>query len=295
MNEVQVYQEPMTAAKIKAQVQLIQEVMKAVMEKDVHYGVIPGTPKPTLYKPGSEKLLSTFRIGVEPETEDLSTADEVHYRVKAKGFSQVTGEPLGFGIGECSSNEEKFKWRKPVCDEEFNETPEDRKRLVWKRGSNGNYQQKQVRMNPADVANTILKMAKKRAQIDLTLTVTAASDIFDQDLEDLPEGVRQEVADKKPPLKKPEKKDDKKKGDEQAVTVKVNEISFKDGEKDGKAYRIYSIVDENGEKYGTFSETFADLATTAQKEGTPVKITFTVGKFGKGITNLTVESDADNS
>lgn len=225
MNDVQVYNEPMTAAKIKAQVQLIQEVMKAVMEKDVHYGQIPGTPKPTLYKPGSEKLLSTFRIGVEPETEDLSTADDVRYRVKAKGFSQVTGEVLGFGIGECSSSEEKYKWRRPVCDEEFNETPEDRKRIVWKKGGNGNYQQKQVRVNPADVANTILKMAKKRAQIDLTLTVTAASDIFDQDLEDLPEGVQQEVADKKPPLKKPEsKKSEIKNPDEPASEAQVKAI-----------------------------------------------------------------------
>lgn len=210
MNELQEYRRPLTATDIRAQVQLIQEVMKAVMEKDVHYGIIPGTPKPTLYKPGSEKLLSTFRIGVEPETIDLSTPDEVRYQVKARGFSQESGVLLGVGIGECSSNEEKYKWRKPVCDEEFNEAPEDRKRVVWKRGQQKNYQQKQIRTNPADVANTILKMAKKRAQIDLTLTVTAASDIFDQDLEDLPagvvEGIVEKETEKKPPVKEPQKK-----------------------------------------------------------------------------------------
>ena len=48
----------------------------------------------------------------------------------------------------------------------------------------------QVRTNPADIANTVLKMAKKRAQIDLTLTATAASDCFTQDVEDLPEELR---------------------------------------------------------------------------------------------------------
>ena len=37
-------------------------------------------------------------------------------------------------------------------------------------------------------------MAKKRAQIDAALTVTAASDIFAQDLEDLPEELREAVA-----------------------------------------------------------------------------------------------------
>ena len=36
----------------------------------------------------------------------------------------------------------------------------------------------------ADTYNTVLKMAKKRALVDATLTATAASDIFTQDLED---------------------------------------------------------------------------------------------------------------
>jgi len=38
--------------------------------------------------------------------------------------------------------------------------------------------------NPADQFNTVLKMAKKRAHVDAVLTVTAASDIFTQDIED---------------------------------------------------------------------------------------------------------------
>ena len=198
---------PLTAVDIKAQVQLIQQVRAAVMQKDIHYGVIPGTQKPTLYKPGSEKILSTFRIAAYPkEIEDLSTSDEIRYRVKVHGINQFSNVLVGVGIGECSSDEEKYKWRKPVCDQEYNETPEDRRRTVWKKSGQGPYQLKQVRTHPADVANTILKMAKKRAQIDMTLTATAASDVFDQDLEDLPEGMAQEVADKKPPLKEPQKK-----------------------------------------------------------------------------------------
>jgi hypothetical protein len=112
---------------------------------------------------------------------------------------------FGVGIGECSSSEGKYKWRSPVCEEEFQATPEDRRQIVWKRGS-PNYQQKQVRTNPSDVANTILKMAKKRAQIDMTLTATGASDVFDQDLEDLPEGVARQVAEGKPAVKAPQQK-----------------------------------------------------------------------------------------
>ena len=36
----------------------------------------------------------------------------------------------------------------------------------------------------ADVYNTVLKIAKKRAHVDASLTATAASDIFTQDMED---------------------------------------------------------------------------------------------------------------
>lgn len=196
-NQVAHYQPPdmpLTAVQIKAQVQRIQEVMAAVMEKDVHYGTIPGTQKPTLYKPGSEKILSTFRIAAIPkEIIDLSTPDEVRYQVKVHGVTMEGGLLVGVGIGECSSNEEKYKWRKPVCDEEFNEAPEDRRRIVWKKYDGKAYQQKQVRTNPADVANTILKMAKKRGQIDMTLTATAASDVFEQDLEDMSDELRESV------------------------------------------------------------------------------------------------------
>lgn len=286
---------PLTAAQIKAQVNLIQEVMQAVMKKDVHYGVIPGTPKPTLYKAGAEKILSTFRIGVEPETEDLSNYETAHYRVKAKGFDQKTGALLGVGVGECSSDEEKYKWRRPVCDEEFNETPDDRKRIVWKRGSgnNTNYQQKQIRTNPADVANTILKMAKKRAQIDLTLTVTAASDVFDQDLEDLPEELRQENGEQKAALKEPQKKAAAEKKDvpqaAESITVLVKSIFHDPGEKNGKKYVKHTVIDMNDVRYTTFSDTLAGEAQKAKDSGAKVKIGFNTGKFGREIVTLEID------
>lgn len=207
----------LTAAEIRAQVNLIQQVMKSVMKENVHYGTISGCDKPTLYKPGSEILLTTFQIAVMPEVEDLSTPDEARYRVLTKGVYRRDGTVVGVGIGECSSNEEKYKWRRAVCDEEWDETPEDRRRMKWCKGYWKNnkwyepYQVKQVRTEIADVANTVLKMAKKRSQIDLTLTSTAASDIFTQDIEDLPEEFRDTIPDEGIPeqtISKPEPKKD---------------------------------------------------------------------------------------
>lgn len=183
------------AAEMRGRVQRIAEVMAAVMQKGVHYGTIPGTPKPTLLKPGSEVLLTTFQIAVEPEIDDLTTGDEIRYRVRAIGRHQPTGTIVGVGIGEASTSEERYRWRNAVCREEFDETPADRRRIKWQKGQQGPYKREQVRTEPADLANTVLKMAKKRAQVDLTLTALGASDIFEQDLEDAPPGT---FADRQP-------------------------------------------------------------------------------------------------
>lgn len=175
-----------TALDIRAQVNRIQEVMKEVMQKGQHYGVVPGCGnKPTLLKPGAEKLMMTFRLAVDPEVEDLSDAYTRRYRVKTRVTAQSTGIFLGTGVGECSSDEEKYSWREAVCREEFDATDPSLRREKWKKGQKQPILQ--VHTNPADVANTILKMAKKRSLVDGVLTVTGASDIFTQDIEDLPE------------------------------------------------------------------------------------------------------------
>lgn len=206
----------LSAVDIRAQVNLIQEVMKGSMKENVHFGKIPGCgDKPTLLKPGAEKILSTFRIAVDTQVEaDLSTSDEIRYRIKAVATHAPTGMVLGSAMGECSTGEDKFKWRKAVCKKEFEETPENRRRSKWKTGSRGDYQIEQVRTEPSDLANTVLKMAAKRAEVAVTLRVTAASDIFTQDIEDLPEEIQSEVADQqgattsgKPEVKMPQEKE----------------------------------------------------------------------------------------
>lgn len=172
----------LTVHELKQRVNMVQQAMGSVMRDKVHYGTIPGVSKPSLWKPGSELLLSMFRIAVIPRVEDLGVGGEAHYRVTCQGVLP-SGEIVGEGVGECSSEEEKYKWRSAVCPAEWEDTPDDKRRLKYTRDGK-KYQQ--VRMNPADVANTILKMAKKRAQMDLTLTCTGASDVFTQDVEDLP-------------------------------------------------------------------------------------------------------------
>jgi hypothetical protein len=184
----------LTAADVRAQVNLMQDVMLEVMKPDIHYGKIPGTNGKSLYKAGAEKLMATFRLAAKPRVDDLSADGEIHYRVYV-ALETPGGVFVGEGLGECSSREDKYAWRAAICDEEFDATPENRRRIKFAKAYQSTKidKKKQVRTNPSDVGNTILKMAKKRAQVDAVITATAASDIFTQDIEDLPEEVVAEI------------------------------------------------------------------------------------------------------
>lgn len=181
----------MSAQQVLQHAMVVQEVMRAVMRPGVHFGEIPGTDKPTLFQPGADKLCMTFRIAPEFDIQDLSTSDCVRYRVTCRGVHQLSGVTLGSCVGEASSNEEKYKWRRSVTDEEFDATPPAMRRVKYGKRWNT----KQVRTEPADVANTVLKMAEKRAKIGMVLNVTAASDMFGQDLEDLDAALRESLVD----------------------------------------------------------------------------------------------------
>ena len=130
---------------------------------------------------------------VDVQVEDLSTADCTRYRVRCIGQTP-DGITRGVGIGECSTDEDKYRWRKVRNNPEWEDTPDIRRRTVHKNGRNGTYTVNQVRTNPPDQANTVLKMGKKRAMTDLALTATAASEFFTQDIEDMPEEMQQQVA-----------------------------------------------------------------------------------------------------
>lgn len=231
------------ATDIRAQVNLIHEVIDSVMKKDVHFGIIPGCKKPSLYKPGAEKILMTFRLVADnPMIEDLSTADSIRYRVTQR-ILNAAGGLVGAAAGECSSDEDKYKWRKPICDAEFDETPVDRRMEKWIKSMGAVSKIKRVRTNPADVGNTILKMAVKRALVAATLITTAASDVFDQDIEDLPPEIidaEGEVTAEKPVIKQPEKKK------ETAAAPVTADKKAKNPISEAQSKRLYAIAVGNG-------------------------------------------------
>ena len=184
----------LSTVELKQNIERIHEALKETMKDGIHYGKIPGTDKKSLLKPGAEMICSMFRLSAYPTVEDLSTADKVHYRVTVALTHIPTGKVIGYGVGEASSDEEKYRWRAAVCKQEFDAEDPGRRRVKWRKGGNeGAWKTDQVRTNPADVGNTILKMAKKRGLVDATLTATGASDVFGQDAEDLPPEIAKEI------------------------------------------------------------------------------------------------------
>ena len=206
---------PITALAIREQVNLIQNVMKEVMQEGQHYGKIPGCgTKPTLLKPGAEKLSMTFRLRpIIDNDRDIAIQqfDNGHREIRVYcHVMNMDGVELATGVGSCSTLESKFRYRggekvgtgQPVPKEYWNLKKEGKIGEAMDtiggcgfgvmKGDNGwevcEMGEKMENPDIADTYNTVLKMAKKRAYVDGILSATGASDIFTQDIEDMAPG-----------------------------------------------------------------------------------------------------------
>jgi hypothetical protein len=190
----------------------LRQFLDQYMVKGEDYGLIPGTGnKPTLLKPGAEKLCDVYGLSREVEvTHRIEDWERpfFHYEVKATLRSMRTGLVVAEGIGSCNSHETKYRYRQaarkcPVCGTEAIIKGKAEYGGGWlcfgkKGGCGAKFEdgdetitgQEVGRVeNPdvADVVNTILKMAKKRGLVDAVLSATRSSGLLTQDIEDMGE------------------------------------------------------------------------------------------------------------
>lgn len=192
------------AQQIKTQVNGIQQLMRDVMKENTHFGKIPGCgDKPTLLQPGAQKLNLMFQLADDYDIEQTNLpGSHREYKVKCTLASKQSGTVQGTGYGVCSTMESKYRYRtgpveftgKPVPSEYWDKR--DQKLIggkghtakknpdtgLWEIAMRG---EKVDNPDIADTYNTVLKIACKRALVAATLNVTAASDIFAQDLDDI--------------------------------------------------------------------------------------------------------------
>ena len=91
----------------------IRTAMKMAMREGVHYGRIPGVPKPTLFKAGAETLCSLFMFDPEYDTTTNIDADN-HFHAKSKAtlYHIPTGNRVASGGGYCSTAERRYAFQK---------------------------------------------------------------------------------------------------------------------------------------------------------------------------------------
>ena len=198
----------LTVQQVMAQVVKVQELMKQAMVKDEHYGVIPGTNKPTLLKAGAEKLCLMFRLDPQYSVHEIREGEHLTITSTCTLYHITSGARMGSGMGSCSTRESKYAYRKaericPKCGKAAIIKGQEKYGggwVCWKKKDGCGEQfpdgaaeiETQVagRIANNDIAdqyNTVLKMANKRSLCAGVLNVTAASDIFTQDMEDLQE------------------------------------------------------------------------------------------------------------
>lgn len=189
------------------------EFVSRVLRKDVDYGVIPGTGKPTLLKPGAEKLTTFFglscRFQAIERIEDWSGAEHggepffyYMYRCQLHRGDLLIAE----SDGSCNSRESKYRYREaqricPACSQAAIIKGKEEYGGGWicfkkKGGCGAKFSAGDIKIegqpsgrmpNPdiADVVNTIQKMSQKRALISSVLLAVNASEFFTQDVEDM--------------------------------------------------------------------------------------------------------------
>lgn len=131
-----------------------QEVIQRTLVPNHDYGnAFFGSGKPSLLKPGAEKILMLLGLASKYEIiERVQDYDEGFFSYTIRCILTKNGQIVTEGLGHCNSKEKKYESDK-----------QDKYML----------------------GNTCLKMAKKRAQVDAALTVGSLSNIFTQDLEDM--------------------------------------------------------------------------------------------------------------
>jgi hypothetical protein len=176
-----------------------------VLDKETDYGVIPGTgDKPTLLKPGAERLLTAFGCYADAEIVEQEVDHDrlVTFTLrkwetaKEKPSDETVAERKAAGTGRWRKGANGWQWQEAIIEDgesqglyryviKTNIIQRESGRIIASGvGACTTMETKYIR-SPRDYENTVLKMAKKRAMIDAVLNAFGLSDRFTQDVEEM--------------------------------------------------------------------------------------------------------------
>jgi hypothetical protein len=188
----------------------ISLIQRELMEPGVDFGLIPGTPKPTLFKSGAEKLALAYGLAARLENTFVPGDGETQPLLKYESaaflhLGSFDGPVVAVGHGTANGWEKRYRrdsdkacpacgkmalirskfepgWycfpKKDGCGSKFG--PDDERITAQATDAKGD----PVAAN--DLQNTLLKMSEKRAFVDGVLRATASSSLFTQDVAEEP-------------------------------------------------------------------------------------------------------------
>lgn len=228
---------PLTLDEIHEQLEFIKAVMAREMKEGHDYGKVPGCgDKPGLFQPGAQKLCLTFRLSPKVGKEVLRDFGN-HHREYEFTLTLVSASGREWdGVGTCSTLESKYRYRKaerrcPQCGKHtiivgkeeygggyicFKKKGGCGAKFAYSDPKIANQPAGKVEHdNPADYWNTVRKMAFKRALVHASIMATNTSELWSQDIEDIPNdeepaaengaGQAEGVSEPSLPLKTPQK------------------------------------------------------------------------------------------
>jgi len=225
--DIKVFQPVMSIEEMKDRYQMMARVTSEIMRAGQDYGAIPGTgSKPSLLKPGAEKLATFFGLRKEFSViaeEDWTGAEhgEPHFYYLVRCSLYRDDVLVAAADGSCNSWESRYRWRKaaricPFCRADAIIKGKAEYGGGWlcfkkKGGCGAKFKDgdKSIEGQPAgrvpnqdifDQVNTILKMAEKRALVAAVLLAVGASEFFTQDMEDI---IDAEWTEHEPPKQEP--------------------------------------------------------------------------------------------
>lgn len=264
-----------------------QAVVRQCLVPDLDYGIIPGTgTKPSLFKPGAEKIAKLLGLSdqynIIDRQEDWSKPF-FRYMIKCQLISVRNGVVVSEGLGECNSFESKYRYRDakrkcPACGAEAIIKGKEEYGGGWlcykRQGGCGQtfadndssiIDQVIGKVENEDIftqVNTLIKMAKKRALVDASLSAGRLSNIFTQDIEDFEHAPKQTVVQNPKP--------------DQAKTLKrdVKPVQQKENQQTKQGIKnlgdLYAACLKNySERFATKDDVLKFLNTTEQEISDP--------------------------
>lgn len=195
----------------KSKFEQVRKFTASCLKKDVDYGTFAGVTKPSLLKPGAEKISTLF--GLTPKftcTDKImnwsgegNPDNEPFFYFEYKCELYKGSEYVASCIGSCNSWEKKYRYRRgelvcPNCGKPLRRSKNGDGFYCWAKqgGCGATFPSNDFRItnqkvgdvknfDTAEQVNTFQKMAQKRAFIGAVLIACNLSEYYTQDIEDL--------------------------------------------------------------------------------------------------------------